>query len=132
MSAEDSWRQNRNSSKAWLVVVLLLILAYGIIHIIRLLKTKPGINGFLQAFLSAMEIDMMPVLVIYAICVVLGAFYIFACFLGYLLVVPLIILTIGYGKQPRNDMLILVGKGLNAGFVLACFMIIWIDDLKFY
>ena len=88
-------------------------------------------HGFLQAFLAAMEIDMMPVIIIYGLCIVLGAFYIFAAIMGYLIIVPLIILTIGYGLNPRNDMLILVGKGINAGLVFMCFMIIWIDDLEF-
>ena len=74
MSAESSWKQNRNSSKAWLVMVLLFFLAYGILNIIRIIKRKAGkdnfatvISPFIDAFLMVMERDMMPVLVIYSV-----------------------------------------------------------------
>ena len=85
MSSEDSWKENRNSSKAWLVIVLIMFLVYGVLNILRTFKKKAGkenyvpvIHPFVEAFLNVMERDMMPVLMIYSICISLGAFYIFA------------------------------------------------------
>ena len=72
MSAEASWKQNRNSSKSWLVFLMILFLVYGVLNILRTLKRKAGkqnfvvtISPFIDAFLLVMERDMMPVLLIY-------------------------------------------------------------------
>ena len=138
MTAEDQWKQNRNSSKAWLVVVLILFVGYGALNIFRIFKRKAGAeihnnmpHPVFHAFLKVMEIEMMPVLIIYGLTIALGGFFVFACFLGYLLVIPIGILTFAYMKDPKNDILIMAGKGANAAFVFLCFMVIWIDDLEF-
>ena len=72
MSAEGAWEQNRNSSKAWLALVLVLFLAYGVLNILRILKKQGGkepavvvISPFIEAFLLVMERDMMPVFIIF-------------------------------------------------------------------
>ena len=72
MSIEDSFKQNRNSSKAWLVLVFIVFIAYGAVNILKLLKRKAGkenywpvIHAFVDAFLLVMERDMMPVFIIY-------------------------------------------------------------------
>ena len=138
MSAESAFEQNRNSSKAWLFLIMVLMLAYGALNILKLMKRKAGqenyvpvIHAYVEAFLQVMERDMMPVILIYGMCIILGGFYIFAALLGYLLLAPIGILTFAYASKPKNDKLILIGKGVNIGLVSLIFLNIWFDDLKF-
>ena len=85
MAVEDSWKQNRNSSKAWIVLLFLMFLPYAACNILRLWVRKAGKQNYLPLKLTLMdslivvfERDMMPVFVCYAICIAFGGFFVFA------------------------------------------------------
>ena len=127
--------QFRGSVKAFLSIEFILFLAYVGVYAFMMFKTKyftqkVEIFPIMTHFIKAIETDLMPTLFICSFVMIFGAFYAFACILGYALlfgVLPLFII----GRVKENDILIKVAKFANISIGGIMFMILFIDNSQF-
>ncbi|CAI2384417.1 unnamed protein product [Moneuplotes crassus] len=127
--------QFRGSVKAFISIELILFVAYVGVYAFMMFKTKyftqkVEIMPIMTHFIKALEFDLMPTLFILSFVIIFGAFYVFACLLGYLLLFAILPLFI-IGRVKENDILIKVAKFSNIGIGLISFLVLFIDNLQF-
>ena len=123
------------ASKAFISLLFILFIGYTSLLFVKLRKTNYGtqkssdVNSFILHFITAVEKDFAPTLVIYVAVVTFGAFYGFMAFLGFvLLLIMFPLLVVGYNKD--NKPLVKTVKIMNAIFGVIGFLDLFIDDLK--
>lgn len=83
----------------------------------------------IKSLIRVVERDMAPSLIMYFIAIACGTFYVIATIFAFIIFVISGVLVIAYWKN--NHKLIVVLRIALFGFTLACFLILFIDDMVF-
>ena len=114
---------------------MILFLVYVGVNTFIFIKTKyktvkADIFPIMTHFVKTMEIDLMPTIFLLNCVMVFGAFYAFACILGYALIFILLPVFV-VGRVKENEIVLKIAKFVNIGFGGIAFMNLFIDNAQF-
>ncbi len=125
----------RGSSKAFLIITLIIFLIYKFIVLLRLIKTKADqeviaiVPGVMETFKRVFETELFYSYLIFFVAIAMGAMYEFLFIIAFCLTLLTGVLTFAHFKN--NEKLRLVAKVGNVTLTIVAFINIFACDLYY-
>ena len=125
----------RGSSKAFLIITLIIFIVYKFIVLLRLIKTKADqevvaiVPGVMETFKRVFETELFYSYLIFFVAVAMGAMYEFLFIITFCLTLLTGVLTFAHFKN--NEKLRLVAKVGNVSLTVVAFINIFACDLYY-